>query len=61
VYYVELRTGTRVHPTERAVALKVTKSLRENFPGITLYVDESESEWDIKRGKDVIAVRYSSI
>lgn len=54
VYYVELRTSTRVHPTERSVAHKVTKSLRDHFPKLVLHVDESKSDWDLKRGADVI-------
>lgn len=57
VYYVELRSGTTVHPTERTVALNVARSLRECFPDVILYVDESESEWDVKRGKDVITIK----
>ncbi len=58
VYYVELRTGTRVHPTERSVALKVTKSLREHFPKLMLHVNESKSEWDLKRGQDVVMEKH---
>lgn len=57
VYYVELRTGTRVHPTERVLALKVAKSLKEHFPNLDLHIDESKSEWDIRRGNDVIKAK----
>ncbi|KKS82183.1 MAG: Alternative thymidylate synthase-like protein [Candidatus Wolfebacteria bacterium GW2011_GWC1_43_10] len=50
VYTSELRSGHLVHPTLRAVALKMIDTLKNNFPLLVLHPDLEPSEWDVKRG-----------
>lgn len=50
VYIAELRSGTTVHPTVRAVAQKMGEALKSLLPYLALHHDMSESDWDIKRG-----------
>lgn len=55
VYIAELRSGTTVHPTVRAVAQKMGEALRQIVPFLALHHDMSESDWDIKRGtQDIV-------
>lgn len=50
IYIIELRTPTTVHPTARAIALKMYKSLSEIIPDfVKIYANESEDDLDIKR------------
>lgn len=53
VYVAELRSTTMVHPTLREVAQLMGKVLEE-IPGLKVYIDNSDTEWDIKRGKQDI-------
>jgi thymidylate synthase ThyX len=50
IYIIELRTPTTVHPTARAIALKMYRSLKVNLPDfVKIYANESEDDLDIKR------------
>ncbi|WKZ25172.1 MAG: FAD-dependent thymidylate synthase [Patescibacteria group bacterium] len=57
VYVTELRSDKTVHPTYREVAHKMHQSLKDNFPYLTLYSDTDPSNWDIRRGKQDIALK----
>lgn len=57
VYIAELRSGTTVHPTLRAVAQKMGDVLVDLFPGIAMHHDKSAGVWDIKRGEQDIVAR----
>jgi len=54
LYTMELRSGSLVHPTLRKVAHKMHHAITKMFPGITLHSDLTESEWDVRRGKQDI-------
>ncbi len=55
VYLTELRSGRPVHPTLRAVALKMRASLIKKFPILKLNCDLEPATWDISRGfQDII-------
>ncbi len=60
-YMLELRSGTRVHPTLRAKAQEAGNKLREDLAkrGVTLalHMDELGGQFDIKRGNDDIAIK----
>lgn len=50
IYIAELRSGTTVHPTVRAVAQKMGETIKSLVPGIAMHHDMSEGVWDVKRG-----------
>jgi hypothetical protein len=55
VYVMELRSSRTVHPTlRRAVLGKMVKPFRFNYPQVRLHIDESLSDWDIRRGRQTI-------
>jgi hypothetical protein len=57
VYTMELRSGRLVHPTLRAVAHKMYRSIKKFLPGIALHADLSLDDWDIRRGMNDIVER----
>lgn len=58
VYTMELRSMRTVHPTlRRAVLEDMVAPLRMFFPEIRLHIDDSLSDWDIRRGKQTITER----
>ena len=55
VYVMELRSSRTVHPTlRRAVLGKMVKPFRFHYPQVRLHIDESLSDWDIRRGRQTI-------
>lgn len=50
LYVIELRSGVMVHPTLRLVAHKMYHSLSKMFPGLTVYPDLGQDDWDVRRG-----------
>lgn len=55
IYLAELRSNKTVHPTARAIALRLTDALQKTFPDLTLYADTDSDDWDIKRGtQDIV-------
>lgn len=55
VYVAELRSGTTVHPTLRAVAQRMGEALRAAVPGLTMHHDMSPDAWSIRRGaQDIV-------
>ena len=57
VYLVELRSTRFVHPTLVKVALQMAETLKEHFPQLTLHIDETPHQFDIKRGKQDIELK----
>lgn len=55
VYVTELRSGKMVHPTLRAIALKMRDALLGKFPDLVLHCDLTPSQWDVSRGlQDIV-------
>jgi len=55
IYIAELRSGTTVHPTVRAVAQKIGDMVKSTIPACAMHHDKSEGVWDIKRGaQDIV-------
>lgn len=55
VYVIELRSGRMVHPTLRAIALKMRDALLGKFPDLVLHCDLTPSQWDVSRGlQDIV-------
>lgn len=54
IYVAELRSSIMVHPTLRPVAFKLGNALRQDFPDIALYQDESVHDFDVRRGEQDI-------
>ncbi|MDX9970863.1 MAG: FAD-dependent thymidylate synthase [Candidatus Gracilibacteria bacterium] len=54
IYVSELRSDTTVHPTLRVRAQQMGRSIVEKFPLIKMHINEMETEWDIRRGKQDI-------
>ncbi len=57
VYVAELRSGRTVHPTLRKHAISMGKAIHEAFPQITMHIDESADDWDIRRGQQDITAK----
>lgn len=57
LYLIELRTTPMVHPTMRAVAAGMAKTLRSRFPQLTIHDDKSVDSWDVRRGTQDIEER----
>lgn len=54
VYIAELRSGETVHPTLRVPAQQMGRQLKEIFPWLPVYIDESKA-WSAKRGtQDIV-------
>lgn len=60
VYLAELRSGITVHSTLRPIAQAIGDIVSETFPGIKLYINHEESEFDIKRGQQTIVEKDAS-
>lgn len=56
VYVSEIRSSTYVHPTLRKVAIKLGRYLKEKH-NITVFLDESEDEFDTRRWKHDIEIK----
>jgi hypothetical protein len=55
IYVSELRSGITVHPTLRSIAQQMAMYIRNDYPGFPIYTDDSESDFDVKRGlQDII-------
>lgn len=50
IYVTELRSNRTVHPSLRAVAHKMYKSILEIFPDFKLHCDLDLDDWDVRRG-----------
>ncbi len=56
VYVSEARSSTYVHPTLRKVAIKLGNYLKKKH-GITIFLDESEDEFDTRRWNHDIEIK----
>lgn len=56
-YVLELRSGRAVHPTLRAAVRQMAEDFQRAHPDVTLHLDLSASDWDLRRGKQTIAER----
>ncbi|MDP3380611.1 MAG: hypothetical protein Q8S84_03630 [bacterium] len=56
VYMAELRSTQYVHPTLRVIAQKIGKYLEEKY-AFKLFVEKSEYDFDINRGKHDIVLK----
>jgi thymidylate synthase ThyX len=55
VYVSELRSNKTVHPTLRHRAHQMGLALRENVPGLNMYLDLDPDDWDVRRGtQDIV-------
>lgn len=55
IYVSELRSNTTVHPTLREIAWKMGNHLESEIPGISIYIDRSTDDFDIRRGtQDIV-------
>ena len=54
IYVSELRTQATVHPTLRAVAHGIANAVKEIFPDIKLYLDNSKDGFVLRRGSQDI-------
>ncbi len=57
IYVAELRSQATVHPTLRPIAHQIARSVRDVFPSIPLFTDDSEDGLVIKRGSQTILER----
>ena len=57
VYVAELRSQATVHATLRPVAQGLGRVLKEDFPQMALYIDETPDGWSTKRGEQTIEAR----
>lgn len=54
VYVMELRSGRMVHPTLRSFMHEFIGYFQKKYPTVTLHVDESPDDWDVRRGTQTI-------
>lgn len=57
VYVMELRSGKMIHPTLRRAVQAMIDDFRRAHPSVRLHVDESPSDWDVRRGRQTIVER----
>jgi len=50
LYTMELRSGTLVHPSLRAIALKMCNYVEKTFPELPVHADRNADQWNIRRG-----------
>lgn len=58
-YLLELRSGSTVHPTLRALAQKMARQMEEKLAdtGLVMHIDYSETRFDSKRGTQDILIK----
>jgi hypothetical protein len=56
-YVAELRSQTTVHASLRPVAQALGRVLRQDFPQMALYMDDSADGWSAKRGEQTIEAK----
>jgi hypothetical protein len=56
-YVAELRSQATVHASLRPVAQAFGRVLREDFPHMALYIDDSADTWSAKRGEQTIEAK----
>ncbi len=54
VYRIELRSSKSVHPSLRRIVQEEIKQFKSLFPDVTIYVDEDQDSWSIRRGSQTI-------
>ena len=60
VYMIELRSGRTVHPTVRAVMHQMYASLHKELPSLSMFVDLSADDRDVRRGGQDIQKKESA-
>lgn len=57
VYMLELRSTKFIHPTLRSLIHRIADMFEAMHPNIPIFIDRTESDWDVRRGDQTIHKR----